>query len=66
MSWGVISFLIKEVLNGAPDSHKKDCQCPQGQGTPSIFLGDPGSLIGEIEFHRPLGRLVIMTGKGIF
>ena len=23
MSWGVISFLIKEVLNGAPDSHKK-------------------------------------------
>ena len=22
MSWGVISFLIKEVLNGAPNSHK--------------------------------------------
>ena len=45
MSWGVISFLIKEVLNGVPDSHKKKIvSVPKGKGHLQFFYEIQGVL----------------------
>ena len=44
MSWGVKSFLIKKVLNGAPDFHKKKIASnPKGKGHLQSFEEIQGS-----------------------
>ena len=57
MSWGVISFLIKEVLNGAPYSHKKKIvSVPKGKGHLQFFYEIQGVLLERENFMGLWGR----------